>query len=240
MKKIYSFLGMSMLALTLAACSNGETSLGMYADEATSSEESVASSVSSESVSLNTAETSDESEETASSSEEEIVSSEETEEEIVSEEVVVESSDSVASEAANTTTMSAEEIESSIIAAEPENSAPAQSSEIVPSSEVENSESTYTEEASGEAGAYDNGRARELLAEAAPLISQASQDAFKSDEYFFMPTLINDNLAQVDVYRQSPDGQGHANLITVYRYDAEYGTLMMMDMSTGTWENTAN
>ena len=144
---------------------------------------------------------------------------------------------SVASEAATAQAMTTEEIESSIIAAEPEKTSP--SSEVVPSSEVED-QGTYanSSQAEGNQGAFDNTRARDLLAEAAPLISAHSQGAYESDEYFFLPTLVNEDLAQVDVYRQSPDGQGHTNLIATYRYDAYSGTLMVMDVVSGTWQNT--
>lgn len=240
MKKVYSLLGISLLALSLAACDNVDSALGMYSDETSSSEESASSSISSESASLNLVESDSISSSNASadadseaSSEDTTASSDETTQS--SEEVVADSS--VASEAATAQAMTTEEIESSIIAAEAEKTSP--SSEVVPSSEVED-QGTYasSSQPEGNQGAFDNTRARELLAEAAPLISAHSQGAYQSDEYFFLPTLVNEDLAQVDVYRQSPDGQGHTNLIATYRYDAYSGTLMVMDVVSGTWQNT--
>lgn len=239
MKKVYSVLGISLLALSLAACDNVDAALGMYSDETVSSEESSSSSTSYESASLNVVDsdsssTSDESSEASSDSESDDVAAS-SEESIPAEEV--DTSSSVASEAANAQAMTTEEIESSIIAAEPE--VYSQSSEAVPSSEVEAQESNVTTgQPAANQGAFDNGRARELLSEAAPLISADSQGAYQSDEYFFLPTLLNEDLAQVDVYRQSPDGQGHSNLIATYRYDAYTGTLMVMDVVSGTWQNT--
>ncbi|MFJ8452197.1 hypothetical protein ACIQ9H_08550 [Aerococcus viridans] len=240
MKKVYSFLGIPLLALSLAACDNVDSALGMYSDETSSSEESASSSVSSESASLNVVESDSATSSNASvdadseaSSDDAVATSDETTQS--SEEVVADSS--VASEAATAQAMTTEEIESSIIAAEPEKTSP--SSEVVPSSEVED-QGTYanSSQAEGNQGAFDNTRARDLLAEAAPLISAHSQGAYESDEYFFLPTLVNEDLAQVDVYRQSPDGQGHTNLIETYRYDAYSGTLMVMDVVSGTWQNT--
>jgi hypothetical protein len=239
MKKVYSFIGVSILALSLAACDSVNSSLGMYADSpASSSSEEVVES-SSSSASLNVVEASSSSDVVSSSTEDEVVSSETTSDETIEDgssvDGEVSSSDSVASEAAEEPTLSSEEIESSIVAAQPVTEV--QSSEAVPSSEVEGQ---VEGEGQSSAGAYDNTRAREILAEAAPLIATDSENAFQSDEYFFMPTLINDNLAQIDVYRQSPDGQGHANLITVYRYDVYSGILMSMDMATGSWENAGS
>ncbi|MFE0441265.1 hypothetical protein ACFW0C_01325 [Aerococcus sp. NPDC058936] len=240
MKKVYSLLGISLLALSLAACENVDSALGMYSDESSSSEESASSSTSSESASLNVVEADSSSSSEASadadseaSSDDTLASSDETIQ--TSEEVVADSS--VASEAATAQAMTTDEIESSIIAAEPEITSP--SSEAVPSSEVED-QGTHasSSQAKGNQGAFDNTRARDLLAEAAPLISADSQGAYQSDEYFFLPTLVNEDLAQVDVYRQSPDGQGHTNLIATYRYDAYSGTLMVMDVVSGTWQNT--
>jgi len=240
MKKVYSLLGISLLTLSLAACENVDSALGMYSDETSSSEESASSSTSSESASLNVVEADSSSSSEASADADLESSSDDTEASIdetaqTSEEVVADSS--VASEAATAQAMTTDEIESSIIAAEPEKTAP--SSEVVPSSEVED-KGTYasSSQAEGNQGAFDNTRARDLLAEAAPLISADSQGAYQSDEYFFLPTLVNEDLAQVDVYRQSPDGQGHTNLIATYRYDAYTGTLMVMDVVSGTWQNT--
>ena len=240
MKKVYSLLGISLLALSLAACDNVDSALGMYSDETSSSEESASSSTSSESASLNVVEADSSSSSEASADADSESSSDDTGASIdettqTSEEVVADSS--VASEAATAQAMTTDEIESSIIAAEPEKTAP--SSEVVPSSEVED-QGTYasSSQAEGNQGAFDNTRARDLLAEAAPLISADSQGAYQSDEYFFLPTLVNEDLAQVDVYRQSPDGQGHTNLIATYRYDAYSGTLMVMDVVSGTWQNT--
>lgn len=232
MKKLYSILGVSLIALSLAACDNADSSLGMYGDDAKSSEESVVSSSSLESASLNVVEPASSETESVETS----VASTEEADVVVEEssELVVE--DSVATEAAAAQAMTAEEIESSIAAAQPETYN--QESEVVPSSQVENTE-TSSEQVS-EPGAYDNTRSRELLAEAAPLILAHSQDAYQSDEYFFLPTLVNEDLAQIDVYRQSPDGQGHSNLIATYRYDAYSGTLMVMDILSGTWENAGN
>ncbi|MGH2101806.1 hypothetical protein ACRCJN_03510 [Aerococcus urinaeequi] len=240
MKKVYSLLGISLLALSLAACDNVDSALGMYSDETSSSEESASSSTSSESASLNVVEADSSSSSEAStdtdleaSSDDTVASSDETIQ--ISEEVVADSS--VASEAATAQAMTTDEIESSIIAAEPEKTSP--SSEAVPSSEVED-QGTHasSSQAEGNQGAFDNTRARDLLAEAAPLISADSQGAYQSDEYFFLPTLVNEDLAQIDVYRQSPDGQGHTNLIATYRYDTYSGTLMVMDVVSGTWQNT--
>lgn len=240
MKKVYSFLGIPLLALSLAACDNVDSALGMYSDETSSSEESASSSTSSESASLNVVEADSSSSSEASADADSESSSDDTGASIdettqTSEEVVADSS--VASEAATAQAMTTDEIESSIIAAEPEKTAP--SSEVVPSSEVED-QGTYasSSQSEGNQGAFDNTRARDLLAEAAPLISADSQGAYQSDEYFFLPTLVNEDLAQVDVYRQSPDGQGHTNLIATYRYDAYSGTLMVMDVVSGTWQNT--
>ena len=240
MKKVYSLLGISLLTLSLAACENVDSALGMYSDETSSSEESASSSTSSESASLNVVEADSSSSSEASADADSESSSDDTGASIdetaqTSEEVVADSS--VASEAATAQAMTTDEIESSIIAAEPEKTAP--SSEVVPSSEVED-QGTYasSSQAEGNQGAFDNTRARDLLAEAAPLISADSQGAYQSDEYFFLPTLVNEDLAQVDVYRQSPDGQGHTNLIATYRYDAYSGTLMVMDVVSGTWQNT--
>ena len=225
MKKVYSLLGISLLALSLAACDNVDSALGMYSDETSSSEESASSSISSESASLNVVESDSTSSSNASadadleaSSEDTTASSDETTQ--PSEEVVADSS--VASEAATAQAMTTEEIESSIIAAEAEKTSP--SSEVVPSSEVED-QGTYasSSQPEGNQGAFDNTRARELLAEAAPLISAHSQGAYQSDEYFFLPTLVN---------------EGHTNLIATYRYDAYSGTLMVMDVVSGTWQNT--
>ncbi|MEY8371825.1 hypothetical protein AAK938_09785 [Aerococcaceae bacterium 50-4] len=239
MKKVYSFLGISLLALSLAACDNVDSALGMYSDQASTSEESVSSSSSSESATLNVVSSESSSSSEASSemnSEAESDTSLEASDEKVQSEAVVEDS-SVASEAASEQALTTEEIESSIVAAQPEVYSPA--SEAVPSSEVEE-QSTYvsSEQAEGNQGAFDNTRARELLTEAAPLISADSQGAYQSDEYFFLPTLVNEDLVQVDVHRQSPDGQGHSNLIATYRYDAYTGTLMVMDVVSGTWQNT--
>lgn len=236
MKKLYSILGISLIALSLAACDNADSSLGMYGDDAKSSEESVVSSSSSESASLNVVEPASSETGSVEASTETSVASTEEADVVVEEssEVVVE--DSVATEAAAAQAMTAEEIESSIAAAQPETYN--QESEVVPSSQVENTE-TSSEQVS-EPGAYDNTRSRELLAEAAPLLLAHSQDAYQSDEYFFLPTLVNEDLAQIDVYRQSPDGQGHSNLIATYRYDAYSGTLMVMDILSGTWENAGN
>lgn len=239
MKKVYSLLGISILALSLAACDNVDSALGMYSDAPESSEESVASSSSSESASLNavssesssSSEESSEAETATGSESDETVEVSEDSVQVDDEEVVDDTS--VASEAANAQAMTTEEIEESIIAAQPETSVT--SSEAVPSSEVEDQMAT---ESANDAGNFDNIRARELLAEAAPLISADSQGAYQSDEYFFLPTLLNEELAQVDVYRQSPDGQGHSNLIATYRYDATTGTLMVMDVVSGTWQNT--
>ncbi|MGH2114967.1 hypothetical protein [Aerococcus urinaeequi] len=242
MKKVYSLLGISLLALSLVACDNVDSALGMYSDETSSSEESASSSISSESASssissesasLNVVESDSTSSSNVSADADSEASSDETTQS--SEEVVADSS--VASEAATAQAMTTEEIESSIIAAEAEKTSP--SSEVVPSSEVED-QGTYasSSQSEGNQGAFDNTRARELLAEAAPLISAHSQGAYQSDEYFFLPTLVNEDLAQVDVYRQSPDGQGHTNLIATYRYDAYSGTLMVMDVVSGTWQNT--
>lgn len=240
MKKVYSLLGISLLTLSLAACDNVDSALGMYSDETSSSEESASSSTSSESASLNVVEADSSSSSEASADADSESSSDDTGASIdettqTSEEVVADSS--VASEAATAQAMTTDEIESSIIAAEPEKTAP--SSEVVPSSEVED-QGTYasSSQAEGNQGSFDNTRARDLLAEAAPLISADSQGAYQSDEYFFLPTLVNEDLAQVDVYRQSPDGQGHTNLIATYRYDAYSGTLMVMDVVSGTWQNT--
>lgn len=240
MKKVYSLLGISLLTLSLAACENVDSALGMYSDETSSSEESASSSTSSESASLNVVEADSSSSSEASADADSESSSDDTGASIdetaqTSEEVVADSS--VASEAATAQAMTTDEIESSIIAAEPEKTSP--SSEAVPSSEVED-QGTYasSSQAEGNQGAFDNTRARDLLAEAAPLISADSQGAYQSDEYFFLPTLVNEDLAQVDVYRQSPDGQGHTNLIATYRYDAYSGTLMVMDVVSGTWQNT--
>lgn len=240
MKKVYSLLGISLLTLSLAACENVDSALGMYSDETSSSEESASSSTSSESASLNVVEADSSSSSEASADADSESSSDDTGASIdettqTSEEVVADSS--VASEAATAQAMTTDEIESSIIAAEPEKTAP--SSEVVPSSEVED-QGTYasSSQAEGNQGSFDNTRARDLLAEAAPLISADSQGAYQSDEYFFLPTLVNEDLAQVDVYRQSPDGQGHTNLIATYRYDAYSGTLMVMDVVSGTWQNT--
>lgn len=240
MKKVYSLLGISLLTLSLAACENVDSALGMYSDETSSSEESASSSTSSESASLNVVEADSSSSSEASADADSESSSDDTGASIdetaqTSEEVVADSS--VASEAATAQAMTTDEIESSIIAAEPEKISP--SSEAVPSSEVED-KGTYasSSQAEGNQGAFDNTRARDLLAEAAPLISADSQGAYQSDEYFFLPTLVNEDLAQVDVYRQSPDGQGHTNLIATYRYDAYSGTLMVMDVVSGTWQNT--
>lgn len=239
MKKVYSVLGISLLSLSLTACNNVDTALGIYSAETVSSEESSSSSTSYESASLNAVDSDSSSTNDASSKEPSdsesdgvVASSEETG---LAEEV--DTSSSVASEAANAQAMTTEEIESSIIAAELE--VESQSSEAVPSSEVEAQDSNATTgQPTANQGAFDNNRARELLSEAAPLISADSQGAYQSDEYFFLPTLVNENLAQVDVFRQSPDGQGHSNLIATYRYDAYTGTLMVMDVVSGTWQNT--
>ncbi|MGY0837042.1 hypothetical protein ACW66K_06330 [Aerococcus urinaeequi] len=235
MKKVYSVLGISLLALSLAACDNVDAALGIYSAETVSSEESSSSSTSYESASLNAVDSDSSSASDASSNSESdgvVASSEETG---LTEEI--DTSSSVASEAANAQAMTTEEIESSIIAAEQE--VYSQSSEAVPSSEVEAQDSNVTNgQPTANQGAFDNNRARELLSEAAPLISADSQGAYQSDEYFFLPTLVNENLAQVDVFRQSPDGQGHSNLIATYRYDAYTGTLMVMDVVSGTWQNT--
>ncbi|RPA60149.1 hypothetical protein EF384_06220 [Aerococcus agrisoli] len=239
MKKVYSFIGVSILALSLAACDSVNSSVGMYADSpASSSSEEVVES-SSSSASLNVVDASSDSDDASTSSTDGAVASETADDESVESDSSVEgdvsSSDSVASEAADAPELSAEEIESSIVAAQPVTEvAPSQA---VPSSEVEGQ---VADDGQASAGAYDNTRAREILAEAAPLIATDSENAFQSDEYFFMPTLINEDLAQIDVYRQSPDGQGHANLITVYRYDAYSGILMSMDMATGNWENAGS
>ena len=200
MKKVYSLLGISLLALSLAACDNVDSALGMYSDETSSSEESASSSISSESASLNVVESDSTSSSNVSADADSEASSEDTtastdETTQSSEEVVADSS--VASEAATAQAMTTEEIESSIIAAEAEKTSP--STEVVPSSEVED-QGTYasSSQPEGNQGAFDNTRARELLAEAAPLISAHSQGAYQSDEYFFLPTLVNEDLAQVD------------------------------------------
>lgn len=215
MKKVYSVLGISLLALSLAACDNVDAALGIYSAETVSSEESSSSSTSYESASLNAVDSDSSSASDASSNSE-------------SDGVVASSEETGLTEEIDT---------SSSVAAEQE--VYSQSSEAVPSSEVEAQDSNVTNgQPTANQGAFDNNRARELLSEAAPLISADSQGAYQSDEYFFLPTLVNENLAQVDVFRQSPDGQGHSNLIATYRYDAYTGTLTVMDVVSGTWQNT--
>lgn len=102
--------------------------------------------------------------------------------------------------------------------------------------ETSSVESTDTDEEAPEEN-YDNARASELLAEAAPLIHEASDDVFKAEGYVFIPMLLNDNLVQIDVRKQAPDDQNHSNLITIYRYDSVHGHLMEQNIVDANWKN---
>lgn len=97
------------------------------------------------------------------------------------------------------------------------------------------SSSTSTGDESTAPATYNNQLALKLLQEAAPLIHLGSGNVFKSNEYYFVPVALSETIAQIEVRRQSPDNQEHDNLITIYRYDAEHGHLIELDMQSNEW-----
>lgn len=113
----------------------------------------------------------------------------------------------------------------------------------ISSSEVDSSErdtvneESAAEESTDDTQGFDNSRAEELLNEAAPLIHEASGNMFKGNSYVFTPILLNDNLVQIEVHKQSPNDQEQMNLITIYRYDSEHGHLMEQNVVNADWSN---
>lgn len=74
----------------------------------------------------------------------------------------------------------------------------------------------------------------ELLKEVIRLIHEATDEMYKSEDFYFLPTMKEDeNLLQVELYRQSPEGQDQQNLIALYKYNKDEKKLYQLDQITG-------
>lgn len=238
-KKIFTSILLVTTMLTSAACSTEAGAL-LY-DNSTESSVQTAPIVESniENESLNIVSTADESEEESSattSSDEDLSSPADSD--VVEEDTVISSEstiveDSIANPANETETSS---VETTTDDANSETETTTLSSEqlriaSLPSTEASSSSTSF------EVASFNNKLALDLMNEASPLINEASNNMFLAKEYFFTPVALDENTVEIEVRRQSPDNQGHANLITIYRYDAAHGHLIELNIQNNEWQD---
>ncbi|KAA9221079.1 MULTISPECIES: hypothetical protein [Aerococcus] len=76
----------------------------------------------------------------------------------------------------------------------------------------------------------------DIIAKVVPMIHQVTDNIYRSEDYSFMPSKVDDNLVQVEIRRQSPNNQIHTNLVAIYRYNNQTGELTSMDLVSGQWQ----
>lgn len=75
-----------------------------------------------------------------------------------------------------------------------------------------------------------------MIQEAIEKIHEATDNKYHGEDFYFLPTQIDENTLQVDLYRQSPEGQDHQNLIAIYEFHKDTQKLFQQDPTSGTME----
>ncbi|AMB93358.1 hypothetical protein ACWOE5_00515 [Aerococcus sanguinicola] len=78
---------------------------------------------------------------------------------------------------------------------------------------------------------------KDLLPKVSSLIHQASGNIYNNEDYYFMPSLLEDGTFQVEVRRQAPENMQQSNLVTIYRYQPDTGQLLQQDILNNTWND---
>ncbi|KAA9301723.1 MULTISPECIES: hypothetical protein [Aerococcus] len=78
---------------------------------------------------------------------------------------------------------------------------------------------------------------KDLLPKVSSLIHQASANIYNNEDYYFMPSVLEDGSFQVEVRRQAPENMQQSNLVTIYRYQPNTGQLLQQDILTNTWND---